>query len=40
MLPPGHVVFVLCAADGQPILVTGTRESALANAVGQQLEAM
>lgn len=40
MLPPGRVVFVLCAADGRPILVAGTRESVLANAAGQQLEAM
>lgn len=40
MLPAGHVVFVLHAADGRPILVTGSRESALANAAGNQLEAM
>ena len=40
LLPPGHVVFVLHAADGQPILVTGTRESALASAVSSHLEAV
>jgi hypothetical protein len=40
MLPPGHVVFVLHAADGRPILVTGSRESALANAADGHLDAM
>lgn len=40
MLPPGHVVFVLHAADGRPILVTGSRESALANAACSHLDAM
>lgn len=38
MLPAGHVVFVLHAADGRPILVTGTRESALANAASSHLD--
>lgn len=40
LLPPGYVVFVLHAADGRPILVTGSRESALANAASSHLEAM
>jgi len=40
MAQPRHIVFVLCAADSQQILVTGTRESALANAAGQQLDAV
>lgn len=40
MLPPGYVVFVLHAADGRPILVTGSRESALANAASSHLDAM
>ncbi len=37
-LVPGHTVFVLHAADGTPILVTGSREAALANAASEQLE--
>jgi hypothetical protein len=40
LLAPGRVVFVLCAADGTPILVTDTRESAIANAETEQLEAV
>lgn len=35
---PGQDVFVLCAADGTPILVTDTRESAIANAEQEKLE--
>jgi hypothetical protein len=38
MLRPGLSVFVLHAADGTPILVTDTREAALANAASEQLE--
>lgn len=38
MLAPGHRVFVLYAADGTPILVTDTREAAIANAASEQLE--
>lgn len=37
-LAPGQDVFVLCAADGTPILVTDTRESAIANAAQEKLE--
>jgi hypothetical protein len=40
MLAPGRDVYVLCAADGTPILVTDTRESAIANAESEQLEAV
>jgi hypothetical protein len=38
MLAPGEDVFVLYAADGTPIMVTDTREAALANAASEQLE--
>jgi hypothetical protein len=38
MLAPGQDVFVLYAADGTPIMVTDTREAALANAASEQLE--
>lgn len=40
LLAPGRDVYVLCAADGTPILVTDTRESAIANAESEQLEAV
>lgn len=40
MLAPGQDVFVLCAADGTPILVTDTHEAAVANAASEQLEAV
>lgn len=40
MLAPGQDVFVLYAADGTPILVTDTRDAALANAASEQLEAV
>ncbi|MDT3684100.1 MAG: DUF1150 family protein [Pseudorhodoplanes sp.] len=40
MLPPGYVVFVLHSADGRPVLVTGSRESAVANAADSHLDAM
>jgi hypothetical protein len=38
MLAPGQQVFVLHAADGTPILVTDTREAAIANAASERLE--
>jgi hypothetical protein len=37
-LAPGMQLFSLHAADGTPMLVTDTREAALANAWGQELE--
>ncbi len=40
MLAPGRQVFVLHAADGTPILVTDTREAAIANAASERLEAV
>ena len=38
MLAPGQHVYVLHAADGTPILITDSREAAIANAVSEQLE--
>ena len=38
MLPAGHCVFVLHAADGTPIMLTDSREAAIANAWSQELE--
>ncbi len=35
---PGTELFALHAADGTPILVTDTREAAVANAWGNELE--
>jgi len=40
LLAPGQDVFVLCAADGSPILVTDTRESALEGAAHEKLQAV
>ena len=37
-LEPGLELFVLHAADGTPIMLTDTREAALANAWSQELE--
>jgi hypothetical protein len=37
-LDPGQVLFALHAADGTPIMLTDTRESAVANAWSQELE--
>jgi hypothetical protein len=37
-LAPGTVLFALHAADGTPILLTDSREAALANAWSQELE--
>jgi hypothetical protein len=38
LLPPGHQVFVLYAADGAPILLADSREAVLADAASQQIE--
>ncbi len=40
VLAPGQIVFVLHAADGTPILVTDSLESAKANAEQESLEAV
>ena len=40
VLAPGQEVFVLFAADGTPILVTDSLESAKANAEHERLEAV
>ena len=37
-LQPGMALFALHAADGTPIMVTDTREAAVANAVTHELE--
>ena len=37
-IQPGVKLFALHAADGTPIMLTDTRESALANAWSQELE--
>ncbi len=37
-LQPGIVLFALHAADGTPIMLTDTREAAVANAWSQELE--
>lgn len=39
-LQPGLKLFALHAADGTPILVTDTREAAVANAWNNELEAV
>ena len=39
-IEPGVMLFALHAADGTPIMLTDTRESALANAWSNELEAM
>jgi hypothetical protein len=39
-LTPGLRLFALHAADGTPIMLTDTRESALANAWSHELEAV
>ena len=38
LLPPGHQVFVLHAADGTPILLADSREAVLADAATQHIE--
>ena len=37
-IEPGMKLFALHAADGTPIMLTDSREAAVANAVSQQLE--
>ena len=37
-IAPGVKLFALCAANGTPIMLTDTREAALANAWSQELE--
>jgi len=37
-LAPGQMLFALHAADGTPIMLTDTREAAVANAWSQELE--
>jgi hypothetical protein len=37
-LQPGMALFALHAADGTPIMVTDTREAAVANAITHELE--
>ena len=39
-IAPGMMLFALHAADGTPIMLTDTREAALANAWSHELEAM
>jgi hypothetical protein len=39
-IAPGLTLFALHAADGTPIMLTDTREAALANAWSQELEAV
>jgi hypothetical protein len=39
-IQPGIELFALHAADGTPIMLTDTREAALANAWSQELEAV
>jgi hypothetical protein len=39
-LDPGMTLFALHAADGTPIMLTDTREAALANAWSNELEAV
>ena len=38
MLEPGYQVFVLHAADGTPIMLADSRESAMAGAANHELE--
>jgi hypothetical protein len=37
-IAPGQMLFALHAADGTPIMLTDTREAAIANAWSQELE--
>ena len=39
-IAPGIKLFALCTANGTPIMLTDTREAALANAWSQELEAV
>ena len=38
LLPPGHRVFVLYAADGTPIMLADSREAAMADAAHREIE--
>jgi hypothetical protein len=38
VLEPGHIVFVLYAADGEPIMLAESREAVLEDAERQELE--
>jgi len=38
VIQPGLKLFALHAADGTPIMLTDSREAAVANAISQQLE--
>ncbi len=38
LLPAGHRVFVLHAADGTPIMLAASREAALADAAERQMQ--
>jgi hypothetical protein len=37
-MPPGQILFALHAADGTPIMLTDSREAAIANAWSNELE--
>jgi hypothetical protein len=37
-MPPGQTLFALLSADGTPIMLTDSREAAIANAWSQELE--
>ena len=37
-MPPGQILFALHAADGTPIMLTDSREAAVANAWSNELE--
>ena len=39
LLPPGRQVFVLHAADGCPLVIAGSLEAAVADAMADQLDA-
>ena len=39
-LPPGQTLFALHAADGTPIMLTDSREAAIANAWSNELQAV
>lgn len=39
-LAPGQIVFILCAADGTPILVTDSHASAIEGATHEKLQAV
>jgi hypothetical protein len=39
-IAPGMTLFALHAADGTPIMITDSREAAIANAWSQELEAV